>query len=1045
MIKQRTSTTRNHQLLVMILMLFVTVVHAQNITISGMITDQKGETLPGITIREKGTLNGVISDVDGKYTLAVSNSGAVLQFTYVGFESFETVVDERSVIDVMLKESFTELEEIIVIGYGVQQKKVLTGAIESISAEEIASTPIISADQALQGRAAGVQVLNQSGQPGERGSIKIRGIGTDYNSEPLYLVDGIAVNSIDNINPGDIQSIEVLKDAASSSIYGARAANGVVLITTKTGSEDSFSINYSGYVGVQNVTNTVDLLNADQYVQLMADGGVDNLNGVPFDRNEVPTNNTNWQEELFTDNAPIENHEISVRGGNEKSSFASSISYFRQHGIIGGNKSKFERHTARLNTRSKVNDILNWGNTLSYAHIQTRGVVSNGSFNGAYSSALNIDPLTAVFENDQDALSQFPYGSNPFVRNEDQKAYSISNNIGGEIVNPLAKLELPNQLVTKDQILGSIYAEVKPVERLKLKSLIAVDLSYLELDNHTNLYYLTSTTNNVVQTSVSKEYQRNSAFQTEHTATYTHIIGDHKINGLVGASTLITQFENLMGGGQGIDANNANLIYLNLTIDSTQTSSGAASEIKRASVFSRLLYDYKNRVSFSATYRRDGSSNFGKNNRFGNFWSVGASWVINEEPFFPDLPYLTFLKIRTSWGENGNDNIRGFAFASLVDFNIAYNLQDGAQQGAIPQFVENEDIKWESSEQLDIGIEAGFLDNQFTATLDYYKKTTNNLLQEQIGLSSIGVPLSFANVGIMKNEGVEFSVQWRSKLGELDYSIGVNGSYNKNTMVEVANEAGFILGANWALAGEVTRTVEGHSVTSFYGFKTDGIFQSQSEVFSYIGDEGDPIQPSAKPGDIQFVDVNEDGRISDDDKTILGSPIPDWVLGGNFSLSYKNFDFYALFTGQLGNELFNGINRPDIATSNKQTWILNRWSDTNRSNTVPRFTANDGNQNFTRATDLLNIEDGSYIRVKNIQVGYRLPVPLLDKFKCTSWRFYISAENLLTFTNYSGSDPEVGAPIDFEGSGVSSIRDMGIDRGVYPQARTFRLGTSITF
>ena len=1027
-----------------VLWLATTVAFGQ-IKVSGKVIDDIDESLPGVTILEKGTNNGTVSDFDGNYALTVSDPNAVLIYTFIGYQPVEESVANRSVIDVKLSETSTELEEVVVIGYGIQKKKVITGSIESISSDQINLTPVVSVDQALQGRAAGVQLLNQSGQPGERASVKIRGIGTDYNSEPLYLVDGIAVNSIDNINPGDIQSMEVLKDAASSSIYGARAANGVVLITTRTGSDGEFRIKYNGYVGIQNVANKVDLLNGDQYIELMADAGARNLSGIPFDANEVPANNTDWQEALFSDNVPIESHEVSISGGNEKSSFASSVSYFQQQGIIGGDKSKFERYTARLNSRSKVNEILSWGNTLSYARIQTRGVVSNGSFNGAYSSALNIDPLTAVYEDDPNVLSQPPYGSNPFVRNNSGRAYAISNNIGGEIVNPLARLELQNQVVTKDQVLGSVYAEIEPIENLKIKSMMGMDLSYLELDSHQELFYLTSTTNNLAQTSLSKEIQKNVAYQSEHTANYTKEVGDHRFNMLVGASTLVTNWENITGGGQGVDTNNSDLLYLNLTVDSTQTSSGSASQTRRASIFSRLLYDYKDRISFSATYRRDGSSNFGSNNSFGGFWSFGTSWVINEEPFFPTIPSLNFLKLRASWGQNGNDNIRSFAFASLVDFNVAYNLQNGTQDGAIPEFVENEDIKWESSEQLNIGIEAGLFDNRLTTTFDYYKKTTNDLLQRQIGLSSIGVPLSFANVGVMRNEGFEFSVEWRNQTGDLEYSIGFNGAYNQNTMVEVANEAGFIVGASWALAGEVTRTIEGQPVTSFFGFKADGIFQDQNEVFAHISSEGLPIQPNAQPGDIRFVDVNGDGRISDDDRTVIGSPIPDWTLGSNISLNYKNFYVYALFTGQLGNEIFNGINRPDITTSNRQTRLLDRWTETNPSTTVPRFTVADQNQNYTRASDLMNIEDGSYIRLKNIQFGYNMPKSILEKFKCEAWSIYVSAENLLTFTSYSGPDPEVGAPVDFDGSGVSSIRDMGIDRGIYPQAQTFRIGTSITF
>jgi hypothetical protein len=398
--------------------------------------------------------------------------------------------------------------------------------------------------------------------------------------------------------------------------------------------------------------------------------------------------------------------------------------------------------------------------------------------------------------------------------------------------------------------------------------------------------------------------------------------------------------------------------------------------------------------------------------------------------------------LRASWGQNGNDRIDQFLYESLVDFNVAYILNTGAVNGAIPQFLANQDIKWEASQQIDFGLETGFFENKLTATLDYYKKTTKDLLQGRTPPATVGQDLRVSNIGEMVNEGFEISATWRDDIKDLSYSISANATYNKNTMTRVASEAGFIEGASWALAGEVTRTIEGESVVSFYGFKTDGIFQNSSDVFGYINASGDPIQPNAAPGDIKFVDVDGDGRITDADRTVIGSPLPDWTLGSNLSLSYKSFDFSALIIGQVGLEIFNGMNRPDILTSNRQSWIMDRWTEENPSNEVPRFVAGDGNENYTRATDMLNIENGSYVRLKNIQFGYRLPSDFLERIKCSNWRVYISAENLLTITGYSGADPEVGSTST---DGRINIRDTGIDRGIYPQSRTFRFGTSVTF
>lgn len=1013
-------------------------------TISGTVSDgETGETLPGVTILQKGTSNGTITSMDGEYTISIPEDGATLTYSFVGYKTREVQVGDKTIIDMALDLDISELNEVVVIGYGVQKKKVLTGSIESVSSEEINSTPVVRVDQALQGRAAGVQLLNQSGQPGERPSIRIRGIGTDGNADPLILVDGIAVASIDNLNPADIKSMEVLKDAASTSIYGARAANGVILITTKSGNkEGKVSVTYSGYYGIQNAAKKVDLLDANEYQQVMAQAGARKLDGSDIDPNQIPNSNTDWQEELFTANAPMQSHYIGVEGGSQKTAFASSISYFDQQGIIGGDKSRFERYTARLNTRTDVNDVFSWGNTLTLTHLVTRGVTSNGSFNGAYSSALNLDPLTPVFQTNETLLGQPPYSVEPVVTDGNGNIYGISQYVAGEVVNPLARLELLNQVVEKDQVLGNLFAQVEPIDGLQFKTSLGVDVSYLDISSYQPLYFLTGTFNNTATTNMGQQIQRNSVLQWENTANYVKEIGNHRFNVLVGTTTLDNNWQVLSGGGQGIDTSNPNLIYLNLTVDSTQTSGGTASRTTRASIFSRLLYDYNDRISFSATQRRDGSSNFGTNNKFANFWSFGASWVINEEPFFPTWRTLSLLKLRGSWGQNGNDRIGTFLYESTVDFNIAYNMANGAILGAIPAFLENQDIRWESSEQLDIGLETGFFQNKLTATFDYYKKTTKDLLQNVTAVSSLGQDLRVANVGEMVNEGFEITMEWRENKGDFGYSIGANATYNQNTMTQVANEAGFISGASWALSGEVTRTYEGHPVVSFYGFKTDGIFQNQSEVFSHISNEGDVLQPNAQPGDIRYVDVDGDGVISDADRTIIGSPLPDWTIGSSLSANYKGFDISMLLIGQYGLEIFNGMNRPDIVTSNRQSYILDQWTEENPSQTIPRFSANDPNKNYTRATDMINIEDGSYLRVKNVQIGYRIPTSLLDKMRASNWRVYLSAENLFTLTGYSGADPEVGSTVS---DGNVNIRDTGIDRGIYPQARTFRVGTSITF
>ncbi len=1005
---------------------------AQN-TVTGTVTDQNGETLIGVTVQVKGTSRGNITNIDGQYTIAAESSD-VLIFSFVGFKTVEETVGNRSQIDVVLEEELSQLEEVVVVGYGVQKKKVVTGSIESVKSDEITKTPVINPSQALQGRAAGVQVINQSGQPGEGPRVQVRGIGTDGDNEPLYIVDGMAVLSIANLNPSDIESMEVLKDAATSAIYGARGANGVVLITTKSGRAGTTSISYNGYYGIQNAPRKVDLLNADQYLELMADAGLNNLNGVPFDANEIPEHNTDWQEELFYPNAPITNHELSLLGGNEKTSYASSVSYFNQQGIVGGPLSQFERVTGRLKQDTRVSNLFKWGNSVQYTHIESRGVQSNQSFNGEINSALNMDPLTPVFEDDPLVLANVPYGNNPFVVDENGRAYAISENVGGEVVNPLARLAINNGNFRQDQFLANAYGELTPIENLVIRSTFGMDLQYNEGDGFNELYFLSSTTNNIVTTSIGKSINRNARYQNENTVNYTKSFGPHRFNFLVGNTVIVGNGRDLSAGGQGIDVSNPSLIYLSQIIDSTATAGGAAYRETWASVFGRVFYDFNERVSFSAVYRRDGSSRFGDNNKYGNFFSFGGSWVINEESFFPDIPAISYLKLRGSWGQNGNDRIAAFAYASLVDFNIAYDRIPGA----IPAFVENQDIKWETSVQTNAGVDFGLFDNRLSGTVDYYIRNTVGLLQVDRTVASLGAELNFANVGTMRNSGLELSLNWRQIYGDFTFNIGANATYNQNTFTDIASDAGFIVGDSWALAGEVSRSIEGASVTNFFGFRTDGIFQSQADIFRHVDRNGNLIQPDAQPGDIKFIDVNGDGRISDDDRTIIGNPLPDWTLGSTFNVSWKNFDLYALFIGTIGNDIFNGMNRPDIPTSNKQAYMLDRWTEDNPSETVPRFVANDINENFTRATDLINIENGSFVRMRNIQITYNLPSAFLERIRCQNWNFYVAAENLITITGYSGLDPEVG-------SASGSVTDLGIDRGIYPQPKTFRLGTSITF
>jgi len=1025
---------------------FTTGLMAQKHTVTGTVNDATDQTgIPGATVLEKGTTNGTITDVNGKYSLTVTSDKDTLVISFIGYKKIEIPINGRAVIDVNLESTQTELDEVVVIGYGSQKKKVVTGAIATVNSDQIEKIPVLRVEQAMQGQTAGVQVTQMSGQPGEAPTVRIRGTGTTMDSNPLYVVDGMVVGGIDYLNPGDIQSIDVLKDAASAAIYGARAANGVVLITTKTGSAGKMSLNFSTYYGIQNVGQTIEMMNADQYRMLMNEGARNANQTEPFDLNEVPNANTDWQELMFTKNAPMMNYDLSIAGGSDRATYASSVSYFSQQGIIGGEKSQFDRLTARLNGNVKATNWFTFGSDLAYSSISRKGIASNGSFNTAYSSALNLDPLTPLYETDTANLSKPPFSNQPVVTTTDGKIYGISGYydyvenswkeyVGAEVVNPLALLEIQTGETRVDKFVGNIYGEITFIEGLKFRSSLGSDLAYVNWDTYTPLYYLNGAQSNTDLTTVSKNMDRYFNWQWENTLSYSKKIKDHNFSALVGTSAKEDNWENLSGFNDDVPLTDPDNVYLNMATDSAWRAYGGATSYSLFSMFGRITYDYKSRYAFTGIIRRDGSSNFGPNNRYGWFPSVGVSWMLTEENFMPELGPVDFLKLRASWGINGNDRIGYYQYVSTIDKSRGYTFGGGSQTGASPGYIENADVKWEESEQIDIALDAGLFSNRLTVTVDYYVKNTKDLLETIEIPGYVGNNAPVANIGSVQNKGVEMSVNWRHYLKKLHYYAGVNAAYNKNKMTKIGNEQGYLWGASWAIAGPVERCEEGMPIAYFYGYKTDGIFQNQNEVYQHIGSEGYQLQPNAKPGDVRFVDVNGDNVISPDDRTYIGNPTPEWTLGINGGVEYMNFDLSFLFIGAFGHQIFNGAQRQDLLYTNRPVSALGRWTGEGTSNEIPRYTWTDVNNNY-RVSDLY-IENGDYLRLKNIQIGYTLPKKFLERIKSSSWRFFISAENLVTITGYSGADPEIGA--------ISSL-DIGIDRGMYPAAVTFRFGTSISF
>lgn len=1010
-----------------------TFVVGQN-TVTGIISDaERSEPIIGATILVKGTDTGTITDIDGNYSIKAGSSDTLL-VSYIGYLAQEIALNGRSSLDVILSLDNVQLDEVVVVGYGRQKKRLVSGAISQVSNEEIKAAPILRVEQALQGRTPGVQVTNQSGQPGDEPTVRVRGIGTTGNAKPLYIVDGLAVGGIDYLNPGDIETIDVLKDAASAAIYGARAANGVVLITTKSGSAGKMTLSYDGYYGVQNAARTLDMLDADQYKMLMNEGARNAGLTEPFDLLEISPHNTNWQDALFVSNAPMQSHQISVGGGGDKSTYAASLSYFTQEGIIGGPKSQFDRYTARINANHNVNSWFKFGNTFAYTHLIKRGISTNASFNGVFSSALNLDPLTPVYETNETELNNYPYSLEPVVNDAEGNIYGISKLVGAEVVNPLALLETQNAEIRKDQIVGSVFGEIEPIKNFKIKSNLGLDLAYLLSDSYRPLFYLNGAQLNDNKTSVNKRIERFYTWQWENTATYDMKIDDHSIGLLGGITASEFDYEDLSGFNTDVPLNDPDNVYLNLATDTLWQANGGARSSSLYSLFGRVNYSFKDKYSVSAILRRDGSSRFGANNKFGIFPSIGAAWVATDEEFMQNLGPINYLKLRGSWGVNGNQEIGDYQFVSIIDQTRGYSFGGGRDVGSSPLFLPNEDIRWEESEQLNFGVDFGLFENKLQGSADYYVKTTTGLLEKIPIPGHVGNEGPIANVGSVQNSGIELALNWRKTSGKLSYYLGINGAYNINKMTFIGNSEKVINGASWALAGTVTRAEEGLPIAYFWGYKTDGLFQNEAEVFQHINSNGDPLQPNAVPGDVRFVDFNGDGVLNDQDRTQLGNPTPDFTFGFNASVEYANIDFSMFWQGTQGNDIFNGSQRQDLRYTNRTTDILDRWTGEGTSTSTPRYTWLDINNNY-RVSDLY-IEDGSFVRLKNIQIGYTLPKSILNRLGAEKWRFYISGENLLTFTAYSGADPEIGSFSSF---------DIGIDRGIYPQAKVVRFGTNLVF
>lgn len=1049
-----------------------TMAFAQKENFSGTIVDSTGEPIIGATVKVKGTTLGTVSDFDGRFQVAAP-AGSTLVITYVGYQAKE--LKAAADMTITLIEDAKALSEVVVIGYGVQKKSVVTASIAKVSSEDLEGKTHLRAEDALKGLAAGVTVTSSSGQPGSKSMIRIRGIGTINDSNPLYIIDGLATdqNGMELVNPYDIESVEVLKDAASGAIYGARAANGVILVTTKKGKQGKAQINYNFSYGWQSKWRKRDVVGATDYAILQnekyVNGGMaplyaDPYNLIDINGNKVVGNGTDWQDLVFNDNAPIMQHDLSISGATEKLNYYLSMGYFQQEGIVGGNygHSNYDRLTLRSNNSytlfddSKERNFLNklvLGANVSYMRVHNTSIDANSTWGSVLGSALYMAPtlpVTVTGATADEMVAQF--AKYDLFRDANGDPYTIPGYFGsyGEQNNPVAMLQGYPTKNWSQKFMPKFTIDLQIWDNIKYHFSYSAEQSFWGSDGATTQKFYLSGNNNSDHTYASAYKGNNSTWQIENTLSYDKTIGAHSFNVLLGQSA--TKFKgDELGGGRwdlvnpkkpSINYSTGDIVYSedasgNITGASAHFNvyGGPYTEHRLSSMFARVGYDFDERYMLQATVRRDGSSRFGSNNKYGVFPSFSLGWNIMNENFMEKTrSWLSNMKLRVSWGKNGNDNIGDFLYTTLTSMGSNYYFGKNSNMtiGSKANRLANPDLKWEESEQTDIGLDFGFFNGALTFTADYFIKKTNGMIIEMPIPSYVGESKPFGNVGDMENSGFEFELGYRGHVGDFNYSIKGNASYLHNELKNLGNDTGFLnYGINQFSDGG-TRAENGQPFPFFYGYKTAGVFQNTAEVNAYVNSEGNLIQPNAIPGDLRFVDMNGDGQITSDDRTNIGNGTPDWTFGLNLGAEYKGFDFNLFLQGVAGVDVFDATYRQDMVSGNYPSWMLDRWSGEGTSNRVPRLALGDS-KNWV-CSDLY-VQDGSYLRLKNISLGYTLPRSLTQKAKISRLRMYVMAENLFTWTKYWGYDPEIG-------SGSTSL---GVDYGVYPQARTWTVGFNLSF
>lgn len=1014
-------------------------------TITGVVKSATdGEPLIGATVQVVGSNAGVITDFDGNYKIEASE-GQTLQVSYIGFVTKKVKVSGASVINVELEEDGASLEEVVVIGYGTMKKKLVTGATTQLKGENIQKLNTTNPLAAMQGQTPGVNIVSTSGQPGASMSVTIRGLGTVGNSQPLYLIDGIG-GDITTLNPADIERIDVLKDAASAAIYGAQAANGVVLITTKSGKEGTSKITYDGYFGWQSVGRKFDMLNAQEYMTIMDEARL-NSGMSPVDwasLNSIHDANgnvydTDWIDQAIEDGAITTSHSLAFTGGSKTSTYVISGGYTGQDGIIGGSDvSYYKRYNFRANSEHKMWDgLVTVGERVSFVWKDSRGMNTGSIWNNNLRGAFSTSPIAPVYDENGD------YNS------------TVNSDWNVNDGNPYGTMMSNRYNQTKAGTLdANAYMQIEPIKNLRFKTVFGISYGTSEYRSYTPLYRYTPQTGNEV-TKVSESNGQGMSMVWTNTLSYDFDINDHSFNALIGSEWSKYSGHSTGGYNTGLiagfdDWDHAYLSNTNGTANKT-VSGAPYDDTKGMSYFARLGWAWKDRYMVNATLRADGSSKFAKGHQWGYFPSVSAGWTLSEESFMKSVKsWFDFLKLRVSWGQVGNANINCYQYLAPVSTsNTNYNYgisggQEGWATGSYPSRLANENVKWETSEQTNIGIDARFLSGRLSFTGDWYIKKTKDWLVQAPVLATAGTDGPIINGGDVTNKGIELGLNWNDNIGnDFTYSVGANFAYNHNEVGEIPTEDGIIHGATneiYSNAEEFYRAENGHAIGYFWGYKTAGVFQNQQEINDWIAAGNGVLQSSVQPGDVKYVDVNHDGVIDADDKVDLGNGLPKYTFGFNFSLGYKGFDLSANFTGAAGFQIAQSYRDPNSSQGNYSRAILNRWTGEGTSNTIPRVTYGDvGNWQFSD----LYLQDGDYIRLQNVTLGYDFK-KLISWKGITKLRFYVQAQNLFTLTKYDGMDPEIGSYNGTDGNSSDSWVS-GVDMGYYPHPRIFLVGVNLAF